>query len=281
MSRAKSLNSWLRRQAFTPREGKYCSRFLLKHSGAGRTGADISEHDGPPDPNSLDADQYIEVLQSALEGAGQDDANGFPVGSVQTYVIQAFFGERTKASARWPMRMTPESDEAIMGESEPPTNEGVLRQLMRHNEAIQKTANLGTTTLMAQMSDAMRQLASQNEFLMGERMETFKLVEDMQSQKHERELATLQHVQRAELTREGLEKIGPLVPHIVNRIAGKPLLKAADPIALALKQLMSTLKPEQLQGIFAQLSPEQQLALGAVLEPFAAGEGNGKADNEH
>jgi hypothetical protein len=251
---------------------------VLRHSGAGRTAADISEHEGAPNPSSPEADQYIEVLQSALEEDAQDDANGFPEGTIQTYMVYAYFGGRKKPSARWPMRMAPESDEAIMGESEPPTSEGLVRQLMRHNEGTMKAANLGLTTIMGQMTNLVQQVSAQNEYLMAERMETIKLVEEMHSQKHERELSAFQHMQRAELMRDGVNKASAIIPHLVNKLAGKNLLKAADPTTIALRQLMTTLKPHQLQGILAQLEPEQQIALGAVLEPFA-GEGNEEGGN--
>ena len=122
-----------------------------------------------------------------------------------------------------------------------------------------------------------RTISRQNEHiekLLADRRETFEITEDLKSQKHERELMSLETENREKRYADMFEKASLLLPAVVNRVSGKKLLpETVSPMQDMLKGLAESLTPEQLTKIMPTLKPEQQIAL---LEFIEASQGDTK-----
>lgn len=136
-----------------------------------------------------------------------------------------------------------------------------MGQLMRHNEAVMRTAMMSTSQNMTMMQ---RTIGRQNEHiekLLEDRRENFEMVEGLKSEHHERELASIEHEGREKRYSEMFEKASLLLPAVVNRISGKKLLpEHVSPMQDMLKTFAESFTPEQLSDIVPRLKPEQQIA---------------------
>jgi hypothetical protein len=105
------------------------------------------------------------------------------------------------------------------------------------------------------------------ENLLSKRIEEFELIENLQTQQHERDLASKAEENKQQRYQELFEKGKVLLPVIANRIAGRKILKEdSDPMVETLKSFAETLSPAQISDILPKLKPEQQIALMEFIE---------------
>jgi hypothetical protein len=161
---------------------------------------------------------------------------------------------------------TVEADLKRSGEMEssfPPTSEGILAQLMRHNQEVmrQNAAMFGGMTSF--MARTIQSQGEKIELLLEERYKMVELTEEMMSRKDEREMARTK--QQAELDRkkEMFEKLMQLGPIIVNKIAGEPLIRQKhSELEASVVGFMETLQPNHLDLIAKSgLFNERQMVL--------------------
>lgn len=273
------LDRWIRQQAFGSGYGNL-SRFTVKHSSQGSKGSLVGEHK----VEQMTTDD-VRDCADALEAMVNDDAAG--MGGMQRYVIESWHDDSESASARFALRVQgydPDVDNMDSDDAEPPTKAGALSQQMRHNEMIMRTLVAGMGGAIQSLQRSASRNAELVEKLMEQRLEDFRVVEEAQSRKHERELELLER--NAEIDRKDLlmEKGLTLLPAVVNRMAGKQILAAPSPRDAMLKGLVETLTPQQLNGVASQLSGEQQIVLLELIQAYqddekrsSGGSGNGKA----
>jgi hypothetical protein len=153
--------------------------------------------------------------------------------------------------------------------SETPDQTGLTVHLMRHNQELfrQHTAAVGALTHM--LARTVEKQADQIDRLMADRMQTIVVMEDLMSRKHERELATRKAEQDMLNKKEMMEKIMSLAPVVVNKIAGKEIVRQkTSALEATVMAFMETIKPHHLDA-FANsglLDRQQLILLGTLLE---------------
>ena len=257
-SRKKAFDTWIRKQVWGLRDGNKCVRLVLRHlSGTQKVGAEVTTFELSDRERT---DELVDIIRDDLTDAAEHDATGF--GGVQTYIVQAVFEGESKPVGRFPIRASGDSeDEGETMGSEPATTTGMLTQMMRHNEAIMRTHNLGLSAVVQQLSRYVERQGEQIDKLLDDRLATVNLIEDLHSRRHERELELAREQRHAETAREAVNKIGSLVPHVVNKLAGKKALPAPAATTMALKELFTTMTQEQLEGMRNVLTQEQLMLI--------------------
>lgn len=230
----------------------------LQHSAPGaRKGVEVEtwEFSG-----KIDEDE-IRHIASEIETRVKDDANA--LGGIQRYVLISL-GSEGKAISRFVIRHQGTEDSLTPGE-ESATPTGLLTQLMRHLESKERSiAGLFQTVVDSQNQTIHRQellVAS----LMSDRRAHLEAIEAGHSRQHEREMDMLAQANKHERDQKLFDKLSTIAPMIVNKLAGKNVVPADDPMALMLKGFAESLSQEQIKTVFGVLKPEQQILLHQVL----------------
>jgi hypothetical protein len=207
-----------------------------------------------------------------------DDADGMGRG-VQRYVILAFHdktpGEHTsreilRVSGGKSTYDAPENGEYGIGDvsdSEGPDARGLTAQHMRHVEAMMKQTIVGWDRSMRTLTEQNHMLSSTVEQLMGKHLSSLQLVEQLMTQDHQRKLESRKAEIWVKGTEEIVDKLKILLPHVVNRAAGRKLLPTkSSPGEQELVSLVETLRPEQLDRLKELFTPDQLLAVLSIVE---------------
>lgn len=280
MNREK-LKRWLEKVFYDEREEGPCVKLALRHmtSGQSTKGGEVFSIRIPHNDDHVQVgDDELLHLINDIEGAALDDAEGIGAG-VQRYKLLAFFKHEPRPLTRFSFRMSAtefDGEEDEIGMSEAPDQKGLTAQLMRHNEALMRTAVMGANQTIGLLTRTVRSQGEQIENLLSERRETFSLVEDLKSKKHERELMTLEAENQQKRHQDLFEKASLLLPTVVNRIAGKKLLPEANTALIMIKELAESLSPDQLPGLMKSLRPEQQILLMDLMKATQEEDGEEK-----
>lgn len=153
--------------------------------------------------------------------------------------------------------------------SEPPTSEGLMASLMRHNNMMFQQHNAAIHSLVSHLASSLQKKSEENERLMADRVGTITIMEDLLSRKHERDMDVRQ--QESSITRKNeiWTKLSELLPIAVNKLAGKELVRQkSTAFEATVMTFMESIQSGQLDtiaksGIFS----ERQLVLfGTMLE---------------
>lgn len=196
----------------------------------------------------------------ALEVQASVDSDGrFSARSRGIYVVLAY---RATGGAYFE-RLYLVANEGLDDDEERGTPEAIIVQHMRHTEASARLA-LGHTNevvrhyqrLLDAAHERIRELESRHN-------EVMQLYETLTLAQHERELATMK-VKSEESRREYFkEKLDLLVPVAMNRLLGQG--KGAPVLGdEMIRQLLKSLRPEQMQHIASLLEPQQMTLLAEL-----------------
>lgn len=212
-----------------------------------------------------------ETAQTVWEQASQYTDN---MGGQQRFALMAY--EDNDTGKEFPISTTMFIVDTSLGggfgeehSSEPPTDQGLLSQLMRHNEAMFRTSNAATGALTHHLAKMVEKLSDENETLRHERIRTITVMENLHTQAHERDLAT--QAAKAEQERKDalfgkMMEIGPL---LLNKVTGQEMVRAVkSPLEATVSSFMESITPNQLDqisnsGIFR---PDQKVLFATILE---------------
>jgi hypothetical protein len=260
----KKLEHWLRKQVYIEREEGRCERFTLRHVlPTGKAGNEVLTQTVPDQLQ----ESTCEGIAQEFETAASSDASG--LGGVQTYVIQAICGEEGKSVARMTFRVAGEDDNADDDSmsSEPATKTGLTAQAMRHTEAIMRNSVMMQGQVYGNMQRMLDSAMGALNDTLNEKLAMVKLIEDLATEKHRRELETKKEEHSMMLKTAAYEKLALLAPGMINKLSGKKLLpEAASPVELGIRAFADSLTPQQLEVISQTLHPEQMIALGSILQ---------------
>lgn len=199
------------------------------------------------------------------------------MGGTQRFGVSAFDLDRDEKTHEGPINTRGVTVEGAMhpaGEgdpsgSEPPTNEGLLAHLMRHNNEMFRLHNASVGALTSHLARTVEKQADQIDKLMGDRMGTIEVVEGLLSQKHTRDLEV--EKTKADITRknEMWEKVAQLAPIIINKISGQELVRQKhSALEATVMSFLESLPSGQLETIRnSGIFNERQLVLfGTVME---------------
>lgn len=208
----------------------------------------------------------VEIYDVALE-----DASHFK--GMTKYVVFAYkAGEQRAAFRTFIMVQGQDSDDGQIGDTEPPTKDGITSQLMRHNEAMSRTLNVATSQIISYYQRALELASRENG---GLREANYKMLSDREailSLQHERDLDMTRAMKSEERKDLLLGEAKNLVPIILSKYGAhngdKDMEKSANETIV--KNLMDSLTPEQIATIMPTLSPAQQIQIATVYEKFAS-----------
>ena len=211
--------------------------------------------------------------EDALLALGEDiertifaDATG--LGGIQRYLVVACLGDAL--IARLPIRQV--ASEVRIGDpvdSEPATPQGLLAQLMRHNEAQARLFAGAMGQIVGNMGETIERQKAEIDKADAIRVEALQRVEGLISHEHERELAILKETNRGARLQQAIGFALGVAPLLANRVLGQKLFKESQgsPIKALLKRLFDSLTEEQRTKLLGILSPVQ---LAALRELFAS-----------
>lgn len=266
----KVLSRFLRQE----QGAKSISKYVLRHAGKGGKGHDVESFEivealGP---------EEIDLLANTIHGRAQMDADGFGPG-LQRYTLTAFLVDG-KATGRIVFRVRGDADIELDEETESgeeaPTNRGLMQQLMRHNEANNRTM-VGSMGGMMQMM--VRRMESQDramEKLQEERTRTFEIIEEAKSGHMEREIMAYREKAKEARIDFGIRKLAVLAPVALDHLTGGKMQAKDSSFAIMLKELVGNMAPEQFEAIAKALGPEQQIVFFRLLQTLKAQEGEQK-----
>ncbi len=252
------MTQFLRNQIFIARESGPVSRIELRHLPAGsKLGHEVLVLEVPEDPED---DWFLNVIDE-VDAATLNDAGA--VGGVQTYILLVFRKGTPKAQARFAFRRAGLEDSDDQGfDSEPATSPGLLKQLMRHNEALTKVNAANSGVMLRVQAKMIEHFGNENFKMLEARMEQVEMIEELQTMKHARELESAKALNHEERMTGLLDTVKLLAPTVINKMTGKELLPTeAAPVVAFLESL-----DEEQQGKIAELlSPAQQVALAEMV----------------
>lgn len=249
------LDDFLRRQFFAPHHDGRCLRLQLFHL--------AGKHRGVrnwPVPERVEESALPEWEHDILSAAQADASDLF---GRQRYSICAYY-ERQPTTVAESKPFTRDGGGAGVddggedSDSEPPTEKGLTRQLMRHLEGTTRLMVANTQTLLKAQGDVFAVTAKRLAESEGQRFQMTQMYESMLSEHHARQLAAKEHEQKMKMWEEAFDKVKLLLPLAVNKIAGARIMP--EPASMQNEMLGSfidTITPEQVEAMQSIMKPEQ------------------------
>lgn len=254
----KRLEKWIRQRMLMV--GVDISRLTLRHATAGNQRKGGGSEIGTFSPPESVEDIEIKGFVSNVVNAAELDAEG--LGGVQSYVLTAYDNEGG-ARARFTMRVESQDILDDSDFSEPATKQGSLGQQMRHNEALVKALVATQTQSAYVMTRMITDLNEQNSALMKGHVDQVLAIEQLLTQKHERDEMSRMNEAKIEAVKSGIESVKMAVPIALRRFASKneqkALPPAQEPVMAIIKQLGESLTPEQAEQIMGLLTGPQKM----------------------
>ncbi len=217
-----------------------------------------------PEPKIIDEEWAQGVATKILEQAA---AEAVSLGAgIQRYAVQAYFGADAKsvndrATSRHVFVCQGAEDELGAIGTEGPDAEGLVSQAQRHSEFYARAFINGYISQIKTLQDELGQLRRENQQLRAERIENFRIMEEVYSAKHQRDAET----RRAEVTsrvfESSAEKVEMLLPLAINHLAGKTIFPESVGNSLLLKSFVESITPDDLARLGGVLRPEQMATL--------------------
>ena len=268
----RSLQIWIRQTTIRVRDNRgRCIRISLRHMAGRGTEVQQFEIEKQMDENEADS------IADEIEATAFADASAF--GGVQKYCAVPFFENfPDKADGRLVFRMTGDEDaEADDGSSEPPNMKGLISQQMRHNESLVRAVVLGSQNIINGQARIIDRYQGLQEQLLGKYIEAAELIAEIQNNREGRALEEKKADHKQLMLESTLDRVSIILPHIVNRIAGRKILPEPATAISSFGELRRTLTQEQMTAIMGQLTVEQQIALADALQAVDAEQEKEKA----
>lgn len=259
---------WLREHAVVNQPGfGRCKKIVLRHMNLeNKPQGDVQAFVIPQDEGLIGE---LDMLVNRIVDAAQRSANDYASG-VQKYALYAYYTDDTSYVPFKVFRVAAE-DESARGDlepSEPPTEKGLVSQLMRHNEATMKNATMKDSFLFSIMQRELSRLSDKDERSESQRMDMMMLVQDTLNEAHGRRLSERKEETDIAL-REGIfEQLKVLMPIVANRIAGKPIFPEEDKSFLLMATFLENLRPEQQAFLRDSLDGPQMAVLAEIFEAY-------------
>jgi len=278
------LADWLRRATLSPKLPKV-KQIVLNHWFASGDMKPAHVWDWSPE----EAIPRVEELIEEVTSKSSDYANGIADGTVR-YMLEAYHGDGINPwGTRFPFHVVargPEAETAAYGQSEPATGAGLLGQLMRHLERKDEQMNRMIETVGKQQNKIIGDLQGRLGVFESRHLDTVRLYEDLLDRRHERELNAVYRYKKDAREAKGWDLLFSLGPVVASKFLS-PAMAAALPGQITdggpamhiIRQLMKSLKEEQLPALMQDLEPDQVVML-MELHKIVAGETERKNSEE-
>jgi hypothetical protein len=264
---AQQISEWLRRQIILrDKDHGDCSRIQLRHLNVERQ----IQGDVASIPVKLDhGSEDLEPLLNSICSTAQRDADDLNAG-VQNYAIYAFFPQDLNYLPRKVFRVAGvnEAFERELTPSEPPTEKGIVSQLMRHTENIMKTQTVSTGYIVGTLQRENQRQSEMLEKFSQQQIDFMLLLQETMDTAHGRRLKEKAEEVNLAMRQDVIEKLGSLVPVVINRIAGKTVMPIQDPAFNLMGTLLESLDDEQQLAFLNSLKPNQKPLFAEMLSEY-------------
>lgn len=215
-------------------------------------------------PISRECDEErVMSIATDVEGAAQIHVDG--LGGVASFGLFAYADPQEASRGQFVFKLEAYEEEKV-GDIEPASVEGLVSQLMRHNEALARTLTTSMGSVMMHQSNVLRSLGSTIEGMMSKRMEEIRDHEEALSLKHEREMQAQAAKNADERLSKGMDRAMAMIPAVINRLAQDKIVP--EPLSVGemmLVSLASKMTPAQIEEMKKILTPEQLLMFGEIM----------------
>lgn len=270
---------WLRPIVFPFDSSKDRARYIaIKHvsvSGKGQDVRTLTIPDIEQDEDRKAVEGPFFMFAQEIHDALIDDVEG--TGGLQRYNLQAL-DESGKVIARLPVRYSSVRTEGEMDgelDSEPNNKDGLLAQLMRHNEANSRISNAAMVQLFGMMTRHAEQLAERCEALTSRHVEMLDTVEELAGAKHEREMEMESARSSSETKTRLARQAEVLLPALAKRFAGVDIAPSMNPEVIEQREFIGSLTEDDITKMSSVLDPDKVMRLLSMIQSQQAREENG------
>lgn len=200
-------------------------------------------------------------LAEAIAEAADADA----LGEGAAYEVRALDAEGVPVASHpftvgTPRRSAP----AEQAPAEPASEAGVLAQLMRHLEGVQKLHTLGEARMFDLYERQLERLAKRCEALEDRELRVRELAGKLAEEQTDAELRQLVALKREERKDSVIAQVAPLIPVVLSSVVAKVAPGSAAAVTAELQALdgfLLSLTADQLPALQSGLTPEQQIAV--------------------
>ncbi len=202
-------------------ENGRCKKVVLRHLNIDKKpNGDVHSINISSDP-ALEGTEMADRIILEIADSAQRDANDQQSG-VQTYAIFAYYSDNPNYVPRKVFRVAAEDEiERDAGPSEPPTEKGLLMQLMRHNEVNSKNSMVGMGYILATLQKENQQLREQNRHHSEQQLDQLMVVQELLNDGHRRKIEEKQSEVMTTMMEGVYEHLKIALPILANRLAGK------------------------------------------------------------
>jgi hypothetical protein len=249
MASRQTLDQFIHEALGNEQNGK-CTAIALMHIVAGQQEKEI--HTQKLGTTAWNPKELADMFRMKAENhAGE-------IPGMQTFNLLVFYENRGEPQARRPFSVYgghPGVDGAQLM-TEAPTPQGLMQQMMRHNEAHMQIALRHTAVMVEQSATMMARMATMNERLMTENNEAYTIIRELmvtrdQAQGDNR----MKELEYSRKTKER-EMLGKYLPALANQLTGRELFPQST---------SDTALIETMAEAVSEMSEEQMMELAAKI----------------
>jgi hypothetical protein len=261
------IKDWVRRNVcLIDKENGRCHKLLVRHLTVDKKpDADVHTVTLTGDPSVEGTEIADRVILDVAECA-QRDAND--LGGIQNYAVYAYYTNNKTYVPRKVFRVASEDDvdREREGTSEPPTEKGLVAQLMRHNEINTKNSLVAMGYILQTFQKEIGQQREQNRIFLNQQIDMTILVQEVLNDSSKRRIEEKSAEIQVSMIEGVFEHLKVGLPILINRLAGKEVFPARmDRELYMMATLFEGLAPEQQAELTNMLRPEQLSILGELL----------------
>lgn len=200
-------------------------------------------------------DDWLQSTASKIVEQASAEATTLRSG-VQRYVVNALFEGDDRTHGRHVFSIDGAEDLEGALDTDGPDADGLVGQSQKLTMFFAK--EFGRTSIQRERGLLEENQALRRECadLRADAAKRYKLMEDLSSRKHERDLEMAAELGKQKRLDRSIDTLEMMVPMAVNHFTGRKLLPEHAPEALLLKQLAEKVTPEQFSQCAAVLGPE-------------------------
>jgi hypothetical protein len=253
---------------FARTEGRQCVAFELYHAQPGQRGEAIRTWDRAETPELFEGLAAVEGLAGEVIRLSFEHAESFGGGKHRFEIrTRQHLGGKQRLSF---IQYVDDADAGSDGD-EPPTERGVLSQVMRHQEVTQRTLTSTFQVALGTMSRMVSDMSEENRALRIDRTRHLDELEAARNQQNERDLEAHLAASADQRKDLALEKILAFLPIAAGRLLGGGGAKAGGDAGAAMSLLTSELAeslssdPAKLTKLMGILSQPEKILLAELI----------------
>ena len=263
------IKNWVRTQVcVTSKEMGRCKKVVLRHLSVDRKPMNDVHSVNIASDAAFEGTEIADKVILEITEAALRDANDLK--GVQTYGIYAYYTGDPNWAPRKIFRVSADEDfDPESGPSEPPTEKGIVAQLMRHNEINSKNSLVAMGYIITTFQKEIGEQRAMNKTFMEQQIETAMFIQDVMNDAHKRRIE--ERKAEVEMTvMEGVfEHLKIILPIIANKLAGREIVPSSMPPEFMLfASLLENLSDQQQTILRDMLNPQQLTVLAELLGAY-------------